>query len=258
MQRDIIQSLWIGPELSRMEQLSVRSFLSHGHPFHLYVYDKPANVPQGTVLQDASQILPASNIFKYKDRPTFAGFADFFRYKLLLERGNWWVDLDVVCLKPFKFPTKHVFASEHLSNKDMTEVVTNGVIRAPAGSEVMRLAWNECKRRDPAALKWGETGPILLHRIVHKLGLTGDIYPAKTFCPMPHYLFFDVITPGRPWEFSRKTFAIHLWNEMWRRNTLDKNGTYSHICLFEELKRRYLPPGRVYLRNRNAPPRARN
>jgi hypothetical protein len=34
---DIIQGLWVGPELSVMEQLSVSSFLRHGHQYHLYV-----------------------------------------------------------------------------------------------------------------------------------------------------------------------------------------------------------------------------
>jgi mannosyltransferase OCH1-like enzyme len=238
--RNIIQSLWIGQELSKMEQLSVSSFLHNGHPFHLFVYDEPRNVPRGTILKDAAKILPRSKIFLYKDHPSVAGFADSFRYKLLFEHGHWWVDLDVVCLKPFRFDGDHVFASEHLSTTDMTEVVTNGVIRAPAGSEAMRRAYEGCRRRDPATLKWGETGPILLHSIVRELGLTAQVHPAKTFCPMPYYLFFDVITPGRPWEFNRKTFAIHLWNEMWRRNKFDKDGAYSRSCLYEELKGRYL------------------
>ena len=223
-----------------MEQLSISSFLHHGHPFHLFVYDEPRNVPPGTILEDAARILPRAKIFRYKDHPSVAGFANVFRYKLLFERGYWWVDLDVVCLKPFGFAGEHVFASEHRSNTDMNEAVTNGVIRAPAGSEAMKLAWEECCRRDPDTLKWGETGPSLLHSVVYELGLTDQVHPAKTFCPMPYYLFFDVVTPGRPWEFNRKTFALHLWNEMWRRNNFDKDGTYSRICLYEELKRRYL------------------
>jgi len=207
-------------------------------------------VPAGVVLLDAAEILPASRVFRYKDHPSFAGFANFFRYKLLVERGNWWVDLDVVCLKPFRFSSDHVFASEHRSNTDMTEVVTSSIIRAPAGSEAMTLAWEECCRRDPATLKWGETGPALLQSVVHDLGLAREVYPAKTFCPVPHYLFFDAITPGRPWDFNRRTYAIHLWNEMWRRNDLDKNGTYSRICLLEELKRTYLTPEQHYVRGR--------
>ena len=38
MDHSVIQSLWIGERLSVMEQLSIRSYLDQGHPFHLYVY----------------------------------------------------------------------------------------------------------------------------------------------------------------------------------------------------------------------------
>src|SRR5437870_1345057 len=99
----IVQGLWIGPELSVMEQLSVASFMRNGHEYHLYVYDDVKNIPAGTVIKDASEILPASRIFQYKHFPTYAGFSNFFRYKLLLERGGWWIDTDTVCLKPFDF-----------------------------------------------------------------------------------------------------------------------------------------------------------
>jgi hypothetical protein len=84
----VIQGLWIGPELSVMEQLSITSFLRNGHEYHLYVYDEVKHIPDGTVIKKADDILPPSRIFKYKDRPSYAGFANFFRYKLLLERGG--------------------------------------------------------------------------------------------------------------------------------------------------------------------------
>ncbi len=84
---DIIQSLWIGPTLSVMERLCMRSFLAHGHDFHLYTYAPIDNVPEGVVVQDGNDILPESMIFQYRDHSSYAGFANFFRYKLLLERG---------------------------------------------------------------------------------------------------------------------------------------------------------------------------
>ena len=42
---NIIQSLWIGTELSNLERLSIKSFIDNGHTYHLYViktlkYDK--------------------------------------------------------------------------------------------------------------------------------------------------------------------------------------------------------------------------
>ena len=37
-----------------------------------------------------------------------------------------------------------------------------------------------------------------------------------------------------------ESYTIHLWNEMWRRNNLDKNRKYEENCLFEKLKKKYL------------------
>jgi len=46
----IVQWLWVGSELSMMEQLSISSFLLNGHEYHLYVYGETRNVPLGTVI----------------------------------------------------------------------------------------------------------------------------------------------------------------------------------------------------------------
>src|SRR2546423_1207898 len=108
----IIQGLWIGPELSVMEQLSIASFMRNGHEYHLYIYDEPKNVPVGALIKDANEILPAASVFQYKQYPSYSGFSNFFRYKLLLERGGWWVDTDTICVKPFDFPELYVFFSE--------------------------------------------------------------------------------------------------------------------------------------------------
>ena len=106
---DFIQGLWVGNELSVMEQLSIASFLRNGHEYHLYVYEDVKNIPPGTTIKDGNEILPASRIFQYKQQASYAGFSNFFRYKLVLERGGWWVDTDTICLKPFDFDAEYVF-----------------------------------------------------------------------------------------------------------------------------------------------------
>ena len=78
----IVQGLWVGPTLSVMEQLSIASFLRHGHTYHLYVYEDVQHIPAGTVVQDGNQILPSSRIFQYTAHKTYAGFANFFRPRL--------------------------------------------------------------------------------------------------------------------------------------------------------------------------------
>lgn len=248
----LIQGLWIGSELSIMEQLSISSFLRHGHDYHLYVYDDLKYIPAGTVVMDAAEILPSSSIFQYKDRPSYGGFANFFRYKLLLERGGWWADTDTICLKPFDFPGEYVFSAE--INHRGREVVNNGVIKAPAGSALMAYAWEVCQSKNPARLVWGETGPRLMSKAVKKLGLERYKTTYRTFCPIDYEQWRTLLQPGLDVLFDERTSAIHLWNEMWRLAGQDKNAPYPPTCLYEKLKRNYLPasPYGAYRENKGA------
>jgi hypothetical protein len=189
----VIQGLWIGPELSVMEQLSISSFLLNGHQYHLYVYDDTKNIPRGTVVVDANEILPASRIFQYRDRQTVAGFSNFFRYKLLLERGGWWVDTDVVCLKPFDFPEDHVFSSQADRDED---VANSGIIKAPAGSQAMAYTWEICQAKDPERLRWGETGPFLMQQVVSRFGFERHLQSRHAFCPLDYPSWRLVLEPA--------------------------------------------------------------
>ena len=232
----IIQGLWIGPELSVMEQLSVASFLANGHEYHLYTYDATSNIPPGTVVKDANEILPSSKIFQYRDHQSYAGFANFFRYKLLLERGGWWVDTDTICLKQFDFPENQVFATEICRGE---EVVTSGIIKAPKGSPVMAYAWKVCQGKKPERLVWGETGPKLMGEAVRKFSLEQYQKPHQTFCPLGFADWQKVLESGTD-ENLNGAYAIHLWNERWRVAGQNKNARYPESCLYEQLKQRYL------------------
>src|SRR5215510_11709553 len=188
----VVQGLWIGPELSTMEQLSIASFLGNGHEYHLYVYDEVRNIPAGTLIKDATEILPASGIFQYKHSPSYAGFANYFRYKLLFERGGWWVDVDVVCLRPFDFQQEHVFATEIFREG---EVVSSGIIKAPAGSAAMEYAWNVCRGKNPESLKWGETGSKLISDAVGRFSLEKFVMDHDVFCPLGYQGWHRVLEP---------------------------------------------------------------
>lgn len=232
---DAIQSLWIGPALSAMERLSLASFVANGHRVHLYSYEPVGGVPDGVELRDANTILPRSRIFRYADHDTVSGFSNFFRYKLLLDRGGWWVDTDVVCLKPFDFEGEHVFASE-ISKE--APVVTSCVIRAPAGSPAMRRAWDICDASDPDSLRWGETGPRLCGDVVRELALDSCVQPPPVFCPIPYHRWRDVLDPEATPSIDG-AHAIHLWNELWRRSGASKDGPYDSRCLYALLQRRF-------------------
>ena len=146
-----------------MEQLSMASFLRNGHPFHLYVYDDLPGVPKGVVLKDANQIIPERKIFKYKDFDSCAGFSNLFRYRLLLEKGSYWADLDVVCLRPFSADSEYVFCKQRdpgflrpVKFRQPFFSVANCVIKAPIDSVIMRYCYDQSAARDPEALMWGK------------------------------------------------------------------------------------------------------
>ena len=231
-----LQGLWIGTELSAMERLSISSFLRNGHEYHLYVYNNVENIPEGTVVKDGNEILPASMIFQYSHRKSYAGFANFFRYKLLLEKGGWWADTDIICLKPFAFDEEYIFASELWQDEAM---ITSGLIRVPANSKIMSYAWQICQTKDVEKLAWGETGPRLLAEAVRKFSLEKYRHPPNTFFPIPYQKWRDVLEPNKVWELGKETYAIHLWNEMWRQKDQDKNQRYHPDCLYEKLRNKY-------------------
>lgn len=234
---DVIQSLWVGHQLSIMEQLCISSFLRHGHGFHLYVYGDCAGIPSGTVVLDGNQILPASRIFTYAEHNTYAGFANFFRYKLLLEKGGWFVDADTICLRPFEFTEEYVFSSEGINGRQLVNV---GAMKVPPGSPVMQYAWNTCSEMNLSELKWSQCGPTLLRRAVESCSLESFIQPWDVFCPIHFSIWEQVLDPTISWRFEEQTRAIHLWNELWRRSGQDKNADYSRGCLYEHLRELYL------------------
>jgi mannosyltransferase OCH1-like enzyme len=232
----IIQGLWVGNELSVMEQLSIASFLRNGHQYHLYVYEDVKSIPSGTTIKDANEILPASRIFQYKQQASYAGFSNFFRYKLVLERGGWWVDTDTICLRPFDFEAEYVFSSEFAMGQ---EFINSGIFKAPAGSVVMAYAWSVCETKDPEHLAWGETGPRLMATAVREFRLERYKQPAEVFCPIGYADWHKVLEPAADLRLD-DSYAIHLWNERWRAAGQDKNATYPAECLYERWKGDYL------------------
>jgi len=233
---DVIQSLWIGPRLSAMERLTIQSFLHNGHEFHLYVYDHVDGIPEGTTVCDGNEILPQSMIFVYRDHQSYSGFSNYFRYKLLLDRGGWWVDTDQVCLRPFTVEDEYVFASE--PGKHGEDVICAGAIKAPRGCEAMQYAWDVCASKDVSTLKWGEVGPRLVAETVHRFGLERYVRPSRVFCPIGDADWLTIISPRRP-TLPPDALGVHLWNERWRREGRDKDAEYPASSLYEGMKRAY-------------------
>ena len=234
--RPAVQSLWIGSELSPMESLCINSFLKNGHPFHLYIYDEVSDIPEGTTVFDADTVIPRDKIFKHRGG-SYGVFADLFRYRLLLDKGGYWVDTDVVCLKPFEHPGT-VFATERIKGQK-TIKAANCVMRAPAGAELVQFCFEMADRVDPQKLEWGATGPELLTFAVEKFKAYGDLAPPHVFCPVNWWDWRLYIDENAPTNLLDQSDSVHLWHEMWRSDNVSKHRSYHRDSVFEKLKRRY-------------------
>ena len=263
----VIQGLWIGESLSPMEQLSIQSFLSHGHDYHLYAYGSVANIPAGTILKDAREILAENKVFTRQSgwgKGSYAVFADIFRYQLLHQRGGWWVDTDVVCIKSFDFEEDYVIASSYEGK--WGSPANNCVLKIPANSKLSRYLVDTCSEvTDFEDISFASLGPHLVQKAVADLDLGNDIAPCYRFCPIGWRSVQSKIayqTPQQKWKeylytlkdslrrvlkpwikadrITPETHAIHLWNEIWRSNHLNKHAQYHPSCLYEELKAKYL------------------
>ncbi len=207
----IIQSLLIGnPTLLNKQCIS--SFIDMGHEFHLYVYEN-FMIP-GIKLMDANEILPKSSIFRYQNgfgKGSVSAFSNLFRYKLLFEKGGWWVDTDVFCLKKFDFTTEYVFASER--TKSGEETPASCVIYVPNKSEIMKYCIDEVSKKDLAKIKWREIGPSLLTRAIKRYELDSYLKPYYLFCPVD---WWDVPVDMDKINKKHSPFAIHYWNQMFQ------------------------------------------
>lgn len=57
-QKPEVAGLWIGETLPPLAELCIRSYLSHGIPFRLFTYRNYENIPEGTMVQNASEVIP--------------------------------------------------------------------------------------------------------------------------------------------------------------------------------------------------------
>lgn len=263
----VIQAMWVGPSLSLMEQLGIRSFLANGHEYHLYVYEIPAGVPPGTTLKDANEIVHQSRIWRYKQegfaKGSISGFSELFRYTLLHKKGGWWVDSDVVCLRPFDHSGEIVISTSHEAEHGVLPCTF--VLKFPAGGRCTEYLLKTADRPDPDTISYLEIGPFLVQRMVKELALEAHLAPPTDFAPIGWRGLSRIVRkPGRwglrslyrtlywrwhgltnpnthPGRIHDSSYALHLWNEFWRNCGLNKDDTYASGCEYERLKRLYLP-----------------
>ncbi len=227
-----IASLWIGGDLSWLEQLCLKSFADAGHQITLYSYAPINNLPEGVLAGDANEIYPGEPMLRHAITGSPAIHADLWRLNMLQKTDQIWVDCDVYCRRPFDFQGDHVFGWEKPG------LVCNAVLGLPKDSKTLSglLTFFE----DPYAIgpwlkphqieeleyeqnagrpvhmteqEWGFTGPGAVSWFLKDTGeiehaQDKDVFFPVSFKDRNHLILsrFNIED-----EITENTRAIHLW-----------------------------------------------
>lgn len=232
--RTPVQALWVGPRLSEMERLSIRSYLRVGHDVHLYLYSPCEGIPEGTTVLDAGAIVPQDHIARFKNLPNFS---DWFRWNLLAKRGGWYSDLDSVCLRPLEFESSYVFAEGDCGRGKSR--VAAGNVRMPPGCDLARWLVENCGRVDPNATDdFSAFGPTLLQAGINRFGLHRHVWPTWAFMPVPVFDLNRISGAVSPeTTLPPECFCVHLYANCWRGSNLNPDARQPMSSLYQRLKR---------------------
>lgn len=248
---------WAYGSLSRLEILSINSFIYHGFKVILWSYDKIPNTPHGCELRDAREILSEDQVF-INSKNSFASFADLFRYAVLSRYGGLYADTDVICLKPVQYFPKHPFLVTEQSGSrkyirnflrkllgiSKPDRVNNNVIfnPDPNSGNVIDLAYHYSLHFPKHKIKWSEIGPKLLSAIVAIYPSHGYTIYQKDFAnPISQHDCPNLLLKNC--KLPETAYFLHCYNEKWRQTNVDKNSAYPTSSLLGKLEKLYANTG---------------
>jgi len=230
-----VATLWIGGQLSWMEQLCLKSFVDAGQKITLFSYEPIPNVPAGVILRDGREVLDTDDFIKYEKKDSFALFADLFRIHMIAQNpGLIWVDTDVYCHRPMDYAGDYVMGFE-LPGETR---VNNAVLGLPADSailadildfmsdrfaipEFVKPALREAYRAAAAAGQpvhvsqqpWGVWGPMMISHFVARHRLHAEVQPLDAFYPVTFPDRTKFLKDRKVVEklITARTTALHLW-----------------------------------------------
>jgi hypothetical protein len=196
------------------QHLCLASWIAHGFKAVVYTSEASLDLPKEIEKRSAEEILYLGGyIHRYKSghgtgSPSL--HSNLFRY-LLLQRGEWWLDTDIVVLGD-TIPAHEIFLARQANGN-----VGSAVMHFPAESMVMREAVNEALHVIDKAT-WSQIGPRLVTRLVKKHGLEDKVAKRDTAYAIDYdevIMFFDPAAKEEVDERVASSTFVHLWNEIW-------------------------------------------
>lgn len=230
-----VGTLWIGGQLSWVEQLCLKSFVDAGQKITLFHYDTIPNVPQGVICRDGREVIDTDDFIKYDKKNSYALFADLFRLHMIHRNpGMIWIDTDVYCQRPLDYQDDYVLGYE-LPERNR---VNNAVLGLPADSPLLQALLDfttdrysiapflpRAVRQTYAAARdagapvhvsqqpWGVWGPMMLSHYIRKQDLAGVVQPLAAFYPVTfrERTMFNRLAKRAESRITPATTGLHVW-----------------------------------------------
>ena len=206
-------TFWSGAPLAALDRACLRSFADAGHDVVLYSYEPIGNVPDNVRTADAGELLDRAQMERvlYRGKPDLAHFSDLFRYEMIRQTGKVWIDMDLVLIGEKPLPVfENILVRE-------SHGPLNGAILAIRDDELLSSVRREVEGKLDRNLRWGETGPGLLHHCVSRLDKKIDVYHHRYFYPLHHDEIWKVLLPSHAEECAQscsRAVTLHLFNNV--------------------------------------------
>lgn len=226
MKKKIIANFfWNNNNLSLYDYCCLKSFLKNNFEVHVYSFEK-IKLPFGAKLKDASKIINKKEIKKFihqGKKGCLAAFADKFRIELLKRNKGWWFDMDILCLKKETEFRK-------LDNKEIiigleTDTNVNNAVLKISNQEFLNMISFEISKLG-YVINWGDIGPKLLNKLLHKENKFSKVFGKKYFYPIDYKNFNYLLLPryySEAKKICKDSFTIHNYNQILNRFGIPKN-----------------------------------
>lgn len=141
-----------------------------------------------------------------------------------------------------------------LDNTIKSSLPTSCIIKLPKNSEITKEAIKMQKEHKKLILNgtlgWG-SGPRTIKHVIDKFHLEKYILPWQMICTCDYQCVVSLINPNsnvksvfpnvidKYENIKDDTFCIHLWNEGWRTNNIDKNANHHPDSIYEQFKKKH-------------------
>ncbi|MFT9016034.1 MAG: hypothetical protein ABF990_09900 [Acetobacter sp.] len=206
-------TFWYGGRLSALEQACANSFVSLGYDLTIFSYDPLEGVPEGVAVAHAAEIVPQdmTRQFLFAGKPHLGHFSDLFRYRMMQKKDLIWVDLDMLMLaRP-----PHPIVGDIVVQEEQGGV--NGAILYLSEPDLLAQLVADVTARTGRNLRWGETGPLALGKLIARNPGRVVTSAPTLFYPLEHYDIFKIFLPEYSQECREKCASacmVHLFNNI--------------------------------------------